>query len=92
MGRPQITLTALRDIPEVHPGDDLVQIILDGLARESLTLEDGDVVVVRDAGGNFLARGTLNRRSQITVRLLTWDQDQAIDGDFWRARLAFALA
>jgi len=46
VGRPQITLTALRDIPEVHPGDDLVQIILDGLARESLTLEDGDVVVV----------------------------------------------
>jgi len=44
--RPQITLTALRDIPEVHPGDDLVQIILDGLARESLTLQDGDVVVV----------------------------------------------
>ena len=46
MERPQITLTAVRDIPEVHPGDDLVQIILDGLARESLTLEDGDVVVV----------------------------------------------
>lgn len=46
MGRPQITLTALRDIPEVHPGDDLVQIILNGLERERLTLEDGDVVVV----------------------------------------------
>jgi len=44
--RPQITLTALRDIPEVHPGDDLVRIILKGLERESLTLEDGDVVVV----------------------------------------------
>ncbi|MCD6285841.1 MAG: coenzyme F420-0:L-glutamate ligase [Anaerolineae bacterium] len=46
MERPQITLTALRDIPEVYPGDDLVQIILNGLERESLTLEDGDVVVV----------------------------------------------
>ena len=46
MERPQVTLFALRDIPEVHPGDDLVQIILNGLARESLTLEDGDVVVV----------------------------------------------
>jgi coenzyme F420-0:L-glutamate ligase/coenzyme F420-1:gamma-L-glutamate ligase len=44
--RPRITLTALRDIPEVHPGDDLVQIILNGLERENLTLEDGDVVVV----------------------------------------------
>lgn len=46
MERPQITLAALRDIPEVHPGDDLVQIILDGLERESLALEDGDVVIV----------------------------------------------
>ncbi|MCJ7552140.1 MAG: coenzyme F420-0:L-glutamate ligase [Anaerolineae bacterium] len=46
MERPQVTLIALRDIPEVRPGDDLVQIILDGLDRESLALEDGDVVVV----------------------------------------------
>jgi len=62
------------------------------IARVEGEAQDGDVVVVRDAGGNFLARGTLNRRSQITVRLLTWDQDQAIDGDFWRARLAQAIA
>lgn len=61
------------------------------IARIEGEAQDGDVVVVRDAGGNFLARGTLNRRSQITVRLLTWDQDQAIDGDFWRARLAQAI-
>lgn len=32
---------------------------------------DGDVVDVRDAGGNWLARGTYNSRSQIVVRLLT---------------------
>lgn len=53
---------------------------------------DGDLVEVRDAGGNFLARGTLNRRSQITVRLLSWVEDEVIDGDFWRARLAQAIA
>jgi len=44
--RPQITLVALRGIPEVQPGDDLVQIILDGLAREWMCMQDGDVVVV----------------------------------------------
>jgi len=54
--------------------------------------EDGDVVEVRDAGSNWLARGTLNRRSQIAVRLLTWRQDEAVDADFWRHRLERAIA
>jgi 23S rRNA (cytosine1962-C5)-methyltransferase len=53
---------------------------------------DGDVVEVRDAGRNWLARGTLNRRSQIAVRLLTWRQDEAVDRAFWRRRLAQAIA
>ena len=52
---------------------------------------DGDVVDVRDAGGNWLARGTLNRRSQIVVRLLTWRQDEPVDADFWRQRLERAI-
>jgi 23S rRNA (cytosine1962-C5)-methyltransferase len=53
---------------------------------------DGDVVDVCDAGTNWLARGTVNRRSQIAVRLLTWDQDEQIDIDFWRRRLERAIA
>jgi 23S rRNA (cytosine1962-C5)-methyltransferase len=53
---------------------------------------DGDVVDVRDAGRNWLARGTLNRRSQIAVRLLTRQQDEAVDRAFWRRRLAQAIA
>ncbi|MCP4594537.1 MAG: 23S rRNA (cytosine(1962)-C(5))-methyltransferase RlmI, partial [bacterium] len=52
----------------------------------------GDVVEVRDAGRNWLARGYLNRRSQIVVRLLTWQQDEPVDGDFWRRRLERAIA
>ena len=52
---------------------------------------DGDVVEVRDVGGNWLARGTLNRRSQIAVRLLTWDPDEPIDRAFWRRRLKRAV-
>ncbi len=54
--------------------------------------EDGDVVDVRDAGGNWLARGTLNRRSQIAVRLLTWRQDEPVDPAFWQRRLERAIA
>jgi 23S rRNA (cytosine1962-C5)-methyltransferase len=53
---------------------------------------EGDVVEVRDAGRNWLARGYLNRCSQIAVRLLTWQQDEPIDRDFWRRRLEQAIA
>jgi 23S rRNA (cytosine1962-C5)-methyltransferase len=53
--------------------------------------QDGDVVDVTAADGRWLARGYLNRRSQIQVRLLTWAQ-AAIDDSFWRSRLAAALA
>ncbi len=53
---------------------------------------DGEVVEVSDYRGRFLARGYLNRRSQITVRLLTWDEGEVIGGDFWRRRLERAFA
>jgi 23S rRNA (cytosine1962-C5)-methyltransferase len=48
---------------------------------------DGDLVQVCDPTGEFLATGYLNRRSQIVVRLLTWDHDEPVDGTFWRRRL-----
>jgi len=54
-------------------------------------VSEGNVVEVRDAGRNWLARGYLNRRSQIAVRLLTWQQDEPVDRAFWR-RLARAAA
>jgi len=53
---------------------------------------DGDLVDVVAADGQWLARGALNRRSQIAVRLLTWRADERIDRAFWRDRLQRALA
>ena len=53
---------------------------------------DGDIVEVRDAGNNWLARGYLNRHSQIAVRLLTWREDEAVDSAFWQRRLEQAIA
>lgn len=41
-----LTVTALPGIPLVHPGDDLPQLILDGLTRAGLNLEPGDALVV----------------------------------------------
>lgn len=52
---------------------------------------DGGIADVVSSGGEFLARGYLNRRSQIVVRLLTWDEAEAIDEAFWRARLERAI-
>jgi|TARA_B100002003_G_scaffold128086_1_gene118400 coenzyme F420-0:L-glutamate ligase/coenzyme F420-1:gamma-L-glutamate ligase len=43
---PVVTLTALAGIPRVRPGDDLATLLGDALARESLTLQDQDVLVV----------------------------------------------
>ncbi len=54
--------------------------------------QPGDEVLVRSAEGQFVARGLFNPDSNITVRLYTWDESQALYKEFWRARLDAALA
>jgi len=46
LNQKQLVLTALSDIPLIRPGDDLTAIILVGLARAGLTLQDRDVLVI----------------------------------------------
>ncbi|MGQ9814842.1 MAG: class I SAM-dependent rRNA methyltransferase [Candidatus Roseilinea sp.] len=53
--------------------------------------KDGDVVDVRANSGEWLARGVINRQAQIAVRLLTWDESEDIDDDFWRRRVKQAV-
>jgi len=53
---------------------------------------NGDIVNILDTRSRFLARGYLNRLSQITVRILTWNEDENIDEDFFRRRLQDAIA
>jgi 23S rRNA (cytosine1962-C5)-methyltransferase len=48
---------------------------------------DGSLVDVFSADDAWLARGYYNRRSQIIVRLLTWNREEPIDEQFWRDRL-----
>jgi len=52
---------------------------------------DGDIIDVVTSRGDFLARGYLNRRSQIVVRVLTWEQAEAIDESFWARRLTRSI-
>lgn len=55
-------------------------------------VNEGAIVAVRDNKGAFLARGYLNRHSQIVVRLLSWDEHEPIDETFWASRIADAVA
>ncbi len=67
--------------------------VFSGAVREIRGDEpDGGIVEVRSEEGDFIAKGYLNRRSQIVVRLLTWREDEAIDDAFWRARIEQAVA
>lgn len=50
----------------------------------------GDIVTVESHSGQFLGRGYWNPKSQIQVRLLTW-QDEPIDDDWWRRMLQRAI-
>jgi 23S rRNA (cytosine1962-C5)-methyltransferase len=50
----------------------------------------GGLIEVEDARGERLARGYYNPHSQIAIRILTWDPDEAVDAAFWRRRLAAA--
>jgi 23S rRNA (cytosine1962-C5)-methyltransferase len=52
---------------------------------------DGDIVAVLADSGDFLARGYWNSRSEIQVRLLSWDEAEAVDETLWRNRLERAI-
>ena len=49
--------------------------------------EDGGIVDVLDARMQFAARGYFNSKSKITVRVLTRDELEPIDRDFFRRRI-----
>ncbi len=50
--------------------------------------DPGATVDLHSSRGQFLARGYYNPRSQIVVRILTWDGSEEINRDFWRRRLS----
>ncbi|MCB9078247.1 MAG: class I SAM-dependent rRNA methyltransferase [Anaerolineaceae bacterium] len=53
--------------------------------------ESGDVVDVWNSKARFIARGIYNEKSQISVRLLTWNPNDPIDEEFWRRRISRAV-
>lgn len=42
----KLTLTTIADIPLIEPGDNLVEIILEGIQKANETLEDNDILII----------------------------------------------
>jgi 23S rRNA (cytosine1962-C5)-methyltransferase len=51
----------------------------------------GETIAVHDAYGQFLAWAAYSPNSQIRARIWTWDENQAINQDFFRDRINAAL-
>ncbi len=54
-------------------------------------VSNGDLVVVKAFNGFTLGIGFINRKSKITVRLLTRDSETVIDEDFFKKRIEAAF-
>ena len=52
---------------------------------------DGELVAVVDSKKRWLAWGYINRRSQICVRVLSWNRSDVIDADFWEKALTASI-
>jgi 23S rRNA (cytosine1962-C5)-methyltransferase len=56
------------------------------------TPENGDVVKVINASNDFLAYGYFNNQSRVAVRLLEWDENKAIDKDWYTTKINSAIS
>jgi 23S rRNA (cytosine1962-C5)-methyltransferase len=62
------------------------------IARTDGSPGSGDTVEVFSSGGRWLARGAFSPKSQITVRLYSWHEEQPLDGSLLADRLRRAVA
>lgn len=64
--------------------------IFSGAIAEAKNANDGEIVTIIDSKGDFLARGYWNSKSQIQVRILTWN-DEPINDVWWEKMLKRAV-
>lgn len=53
---------------------------------------NGEIVRLLDDKGSFMAYGFYNSQSRVALRLLEWDENVAIDEDWFRRKVAVAVA
>jgi coenzyme F420-0:L-glutamate ligase/coenzyme F420-1:gamma-L-glutamate ligase len=75
---PHLALVALPGLPVIAPGDDLASLLADGLARATITLADGDVIVV---ASKLLSRAEGRYVDLVTVSASERAQSLARDVD-----------
>lgn len=61
-------------------------------AVDKADAQPGGLVSISDHSGNFLAQGYYNPKSQIVARVLSWDESETINADWWRKRLEAAIS
>ncbi len=54
--------------------------------------QNGDIVRLVDAKGAFMAYGFYNDKSRVAVRLLEWDENIEVNEDWFRNKVAVAVA
>ncbi len=65
--------------------------IFSGAAKEIPDCIPGEIVEIRDSNGHFLAKGYINPKSQILVRILSFKEIEKIDDAFIKRRITDAL-
>ena len=65
---------------------------LGSLGRDGADLAAGQEVDLTTSDGQWVARGLVNPRSRLRVRLYGWDPSQRLDDDFFRRRIDQAIA
>src|ERR1700743_816563 len=53
---------------------------------------NGEIVRLLDDKGSFMAYGVFNSQSRVALRLLEWDENVVIDEDWFRKKVAVAVA
>ncbi len=84
----KVTLKARREkaILRRHPW-----IFSGAVANVTGNPDPGDVVEIHGADGRWLARGAYSPKSQILVRVWTWNQAQEVNADFIQKRIILSI-
>ncbi|GAB4324818.1 MAG: 23S rRNA (cytosine(1962)-C(5))-methyltransferase RlmI [Candidatus Zixiibacteriota bacterium] len=91
MSRHQATIVTLKSGKE-KPGRIRHPWVFSGaIQRVHGNPQAGDIVEVRESDNRFVAYGYYNPKSQIVVRLLSWDQSEIITEEWWIRRLSESL-
>lgn len=87
----QYPTASLKPYKEETLADGHLWIFSGALQQQPRWIEAGGLVDVKSSTGKFVARGYYNPQTDIAIRILTHDQEEAIDADFLKRRVHQAI-